>query len=198
MEPGNQRWEAGWRGLVQLQARNVRPCLSRPALPDAEGHNRGSRLWGWLRGAAFPPAWPGLNPTRPYIRVSPTFHPGGIRGPGAHLIFLADVDERRDTHGEGPGTVDVALPNHADRKRELGRAAALPSNRFRVTPPRVLRGGVIDRGGTTETNPSAFDWGRGRGKPEGTRAKVSFRMPPAQSNFSTVELLLRLWLAEPT
>ena len=70
------------------------------------------------------------NPAAGHRRPMPPC--GGIRGPGTHLIFLADVDERRDTHGEGPGTVDAALPNHADRKRELGSAAA-PHNCFRVT-----------------------------------------------------------------
>lgn len=34
-----------------------------------------------------------------------------------HLVFLADIDEGRDAHGEGLAAEDAPLQNYADRKR---------------------------------------------------------------------------------
>ena len=170
----DQRWErrrAGWC--------NSRPgtcaSASRPAHSRVRGTQPRLSTPGLAPRGSAPPAWPGLKPdSAPHIPESPpTSRPGGIRGPGAHLIFLADVDERRDTHGEGPGTVDVALANHADRKKELGRAAA-PHKRFRVThrgpcgagsstgaeprrpiPARILAGGGARRSRGTPKGPAS-------------------------------------------
>lgn len=190
-QPGSRLWSlgtsagrAGWRAGATPGPERAPLPLGLPT-PGCGGHNRGSRLWGWLRGAAFHPPGPGSTPTRPLTSESPpTFHPGGIRGPGAHLIFLADVDERRDTHGEGPGTVDVALPNHADRKRELGRAAA-PHNRFRVTHRGSCGAGSSTGAEPRRPIPARILTGGGAEGSQGTRKGSPSRMPPAQSNFGS-------------
>lgn len=86
----------------------------------------------------------GVPPARAQQR--PSNSPRATRGPRAHLIFLTDIDEGRDAHGEDPGTAEAPLPNHADRKRDLSRAAVL-YNRFRVTARQPWQGGATEWAG---------------------------------------------------
>lgn len=121
---------ASGAGLVQLPATDARPYLA--ASPRSRAEERAAAL---SPGAGSPgrrpprPARPRLGPSHPTAPPIPPWRP---RGPGAHLVFLTDIDEGRDAHGEGRGAADAPLANHASRKRELTRSVA-PHNRFRVT-----------------------------------------------------------------
>lgn len=117
---------------MRLQPRNAHPGLVVSLLPSV----------GW--GGCLNPG--SAESRRPELSSGPSNSPRATRGPRAHLIFLTDIDEGRDAHGEDPGTAEAPLPNHADRKRDLSRAAVL-YNRFRVTARQPWQGGATEWAG---------------------------------------------------
>lgn len=172
---GTSAGKAGGRaGWCNSRPRTCAPA-SRPAHSQMRRTQPRLSTLGLAPRGSVPPAWPGLNPdSAPHIRVSPHLPPWRHPRPGS----TPDLPRWcRWTPGHSwwrPGHRGRCAPKPRRPEKGAGpRGGAsqpLPGH-----PPRVLRGGVIDRGGTTETNPSTHSgWGRGRGEPVNAQ-EVSFQ-----------------------
>ena len=79
---GPSAGSAGGRAGATPGSQRAPLPLSLPT-PGCGGDNRGSRLRGWLRGAAFRPPGPGSTPTRPLTSLSlpppPTLEASAVR-----------------------------------------------------------------------------------------------------------------------